>query len=81
MGLGKEDNELVRLKLEARLKGGFYVEPDSMLLFIIRIRGHPNLKSVKELIYKRGYGKLNKPRIALTTAVNLLARWQMDCFD
>ncbi|KAF5456406.1 hypothetical protein F2P56_025895 [Juglans regia] len=28
--------------------------------------GYPNLKSVKELIYKRGYGKLNKQRIALT---------------
>ncbi|KAI3721074.1 hypothetical protein L2E82_32078 [Cichorium intybus] len=28
--------------------------------------GYPNLKSVKELIYKRGYGKLNKQRIPLT---------------
>ena len=26
----------------------------------------PNLKSVKELIYKRGYGKVNKQRIPLT---------------
>lgn len=28
--------------------------------------GYPNLKSVKELIYKRGYGKVKKQRIALT---------------
>ncbi|KAL5708224.1 Large ribosomal subunit protein uL30x [Ranunculus cassubicifolius] len=28
--------------------------------------GYPNLKSVRELIYKRGYGKVNKQRIALT---------------
>ncbi|TXG60849.1 hypothetical protein EZV62_012212 [Acer yangbiense] len=28
--------------------------------------GYPSLKSVKELIYKRGYGKLDKQRIALT---------------
>ena len=28
--------------------------------------GVPNLKSVNELIYKRGYGKINKKRIALT---------------
>uniref|UniRef100_A0A453M525 Large ribosomal subunit protein uL30-like ferredoxin-like fold domain-containing protein n=1 Tax=Aegilops tauschii subsp. strangulata TaxID=200361 RepID=A0A453M525_AEGTS len=28
--------------------------------------GYPNLKSVRELIYKRGYGKLNKQRIPLT---------------
>ncbi|WOL05517.1 hypothetical protein Cni_G14246 [Canna indica] len=27
--------------------------------------GYPNLKSVRELIYKRGYGKLNKQRIPL----------------
>uniref|UniRef100_A0A2K5CSK4 Large ribosomal subunit protein uL30 n=1 Tax=Aotus nancymaae TaxID=37293 RepID=A0A2K5CSK4_AOTNA len=28
--------------------------------------GYPNLKSVNELIYKRGYGKIKKKRIALT---------------
>ncbi|XP_022987336.1 60S ribosomal protein L7-2 [Cucurbita maxima] len=108
----EQQKELVRLKREARLKGGFYVDPEAKLLFIIRIRGinaidpktkkilqllrlrqifngvflkvnkatlnmlhrvepyvtygYPNLKSVKELIYKRGFGKLNKRRTALT---------------
>ncbi|KAF8401481.1 hypothetical protein HHK36_012421 [Tetracentron sinense] len=107
-----KEKELIRLKREAKLKGGFYVEPEAKLLFIIRIRGinamdpktrkilqllrlrqifngvflkvnkatvnmlhrvepyvtfgYPNLKSVRELIYKRGHGKLNKQRIALT---------------
>ncbi|KAG5440642.1 hypothetical protein PCK2_000352 [Pneumocystis canis] len=28
--------------------------------------GEPNLKSIRELIYKRGYGKINKQRIPLT---------------
>ncbi|RAH72020.1 60S ribosomal protein uL30 [Aspergillus aculeatinus CBS 121060] len=28
--------------------------------------GYPNLKSIRELVYKRGYGKVNKERIALT---------------
>ncbi|KAK6124825.1 hypothetical protein DH2020_041441 [Rehmannia glutinosa] len=106
------EKELIQLKREARLKGGFYVNPEATLLFIIRIRGinamhpttkkilqllrlrqifndvflnvnkatvnmlhrvepcvtfgYPNLKSVKELIYKRGYGKVNKQRIAWT---------------
>ena len=27
--------------------------------------GYPNLKSVRELIYKRGFGKVNKARKAL----------------
>jgi large subunit ribosomal protein L7e len=108
----EQAKELIQLKREARLKGGFYVNPEAKLLFIIRIRGinamdpkskkilqllrlrqifngvflkvnkatinmlhrvepyvtfgYPNLKSVRELIYKRGYGKLNKQRTALT---------------
>ncbi|OVA07522.1 Ribosomal protein L30 [Macleaya cordata] len=108
----EQQKELIHLKREAKLKGGFYVNPEAKLLFIIRIRGinamdpksrkilqllrlrqifngvflkvnkatmnmlqrvepyvtygYPNLKSVKELIYKRGYGKLNKQRTALT---------------
>ncbi|CAO2833213.1 unnamed protein product [Amaranthus hypochondriacus] len=107
-----QEKELIQLRREAKLKGGFYVEPEAKLLFIIRIRGinamhpktrsilqllrlrqifngvflkvnkatlnmlhrvepyvtygYPNLKSVKELIYKRGFGKVNKQRIALT---------------
>ena len=28
--------------------------------------GYPNLKSVRELVYKRGFGKVNKQRIPLT---------------
>ncbi|OOQ88330.1 60S ribosomal protein L7 [Penicillium brasilianum] len=28
--------------------------------------GYPNLKSVRELLYKRGYGKVDKQRVALT---------------
>ncbi|XP_010520183.1 PREDICTED: 60S ribosomal protein L7-2-like [Tarenaya hassleriana] len=108
----EKEKELIQLKREAKLKGGFYVDPEAKLLFIIRIRGinaidpktkkilqllrlrqifngvflkvnkatmnmlhrvepyvtygYPNLKSVKELIYKRGYGKLNHQRVALT---------------
>ncbi|XP_010040056.1 60S ribosomal protein L7-2 [Eucalyptus grandis] len=108
----EQEKELIQLKREAKLRGGFYVDPEAKLLFIIRIRGinamhpktrtilqllrlrqifngvflkvnkatvnilhrvepyvtfgYPNLKNVRELIYKRGYGKLNKQRIALT---------------
>lgn len=107
-----QEKELISLRREAKLKGGFYVEPEAKLLFIVRIRGinamhpktrsilqllrlrqifngvflkvnkatlnmlhrvepyvtygYPNLKSVRELIYKRGYGKVDKQRIALT---------------
>jgi len=108
----EQQKELISLKREAKLKGGFYVDPEAKLLFIIRIRGinamdpktrkilqlfrlrqvfngvflkvnkatlnmlhrvepyvtygYPNLKSVRELIYKRGYGKLDRQRTPLT---------------
>ncbi|XP_074286344.1 large ribosomal subunit protein uL30y-like [Silene latifolia] len=108
----EEEKLAISLRREAKLKGGFYVEPEAKLLFIIRIRGinamhpktrkimqllrlrqifngvflkvnkatlnmlhrvepyvtygYPNLKSVKELIYKRGFGKVDKQRIPLT---------------
>lgn len=29
--------------------------------------GEPNLKTIRELIYKRGYGKVNKQRIPLSS--------------
>lgn len=108
----QEEADLVRMRRVAKKSGGFYVEPEAKLLFVIRIRGlnevapktkkilqllrlrrinsgvflrvnkatlnmlqkvepyvaygYPNLKTVKELIYKRGFGKIQKNRIALT---------------
>uniref|UniRef100_A0A096NYB7 Large ribosomal subunit protein uL30 n=1 Tax=Papio anubis TaxID=9555 RepID=A0A096NYB7_PAPAN len=56
----------IRMARMARKAGNFYVPAEPKLAFVISIRGYPNLKSVNELIYKRGYGKINKKRIALT---------------
>ena len=109
-----QEADLVRLKREAKAKGGFYIPPEAKIVFVMRIRGindmhpktkkilqllrlrqifngvflrvnkatmnqlrqvepyitygYPNLKSVRELIYKRGYGKVGpgKQRIPLT---------------
>jgi len=38
--LAIQEKDLIRLKREAKLKGGFYVDPEAKLLFIIRIRGY-----------------------------------------
>mmetsp|Transcript_21669 Transcript_21669/g.41372 ORF Transcript_21669/g.41372 Transcript_21669/m.41372 type:complete len:278 (+) Transcript_21669:105-938(+) len=108
----QKEQDTVRLRRAAKAKGGFYVEPEAKLAFVIRLRGindmdpqtrkilqllrlrqinngvfikinkatlmmlrrvepyimwgYPNLKSVKELIYKRGFGKVDKQRIPLT---------------
>jgi hypothetical protein len=37
--IGVQEKETIRLKREAKTKGGFYVEPEQKLLFAIRIRG------------------------------------------
>ncbi|KAF8065475.1 RPL7C [Scenedesmus sp. PABB004] len=108
----QQEKDTIRLRREAKVKGGFYVEPEAKLAFVVRIRGlnkihpktkkilqllrlrqinngvfvritkatlgllkrvepyiawgYPNLKTVRELIYKRGFGKVQGNRIPLT---------------
>ena len=38
----------------------------SFLLRLIHRFSEPNLKTVRELIYKRGYGKVNRQRVPLS---------------
>ena len=49
--------DLVRLKREAKLKGGFYVEPEAKLIFVVRLRGinqvHPKTKKILQLLRLR----------------------------
>ncbi|KAK4747198.1 hypothetical protein SAY87_026235 [Trapa incisa] len=53
----RKEKEVIRLKREAKLKGGFYVEPEAKLLFIIRIRGinamHPKTRKILQLLRLR----------------------------
>ncbi|KAL5532594.1 RPL7 [Sanghuangporus sanghuang] len=46
--------------------------------------GEPNLKSVRELIYKRGYGKVNKQRVPLTSNIVIeeaLGKYNILCVE
>ncbi|KAE8125128.1 hypothetical protein FH972_019963 [Carpinus fangiana] len=49
--------ELIRLKREAKLQGGFYADPEAKLLFIIRIRGinamDPKIRKILQLLRLR----------------------------
>ncbi|XP_043917675.1 60S ribosomal protein L7-like 1 isoform X2 [Protopterus annectens] len=40
--------------------------PEQQLAFVVRIHEYPNLKSVRELILKRGQAKINGKRVPLT---------------
>merc|ERR1719454_1718328 len=59
----------VRMHRQAKAAGNHFVDGEAKLAFVVRIRGlndmHPNTKSVRELIYKRGFGKINKQRLPL----------------
>ena len=61
--------KLFRLR---QINNGVFVRLNKATVNMLRIAepyityGYPNLKSVRELIYKRGYGKINKQRIPLT---------------
>merc|ERR1712154_110338 len=107
-----KENDLLRLRRQAKKNGNYYVESEPKLAFVLRIRGingvHPrprkvlqlfrlrqinngvfvklnkatlnmlkiaepyitwgvpNLKTVRELVYKRGYGKVERQRLPLT---------------
>lgn len=55
-----------------------------MIFSYIFCSSYPNLKSVHELIYKRGYGKLNKQRVALTDNYLIkrnLSKWSLICMN
>jgi len=108
----ERERSLIRFRRQAKNSGNYFINPESKILFVVRIRGinaispqskkilqllrlrqihngsfikvnkaaitmlrlvepyvtygEPNLKTISDLIYKRGYGKINKQRIPLT---------------
>jgi len=125
-----QSRSLIRLKRQAKNSGNFFVEPESKLVFAVRIRGinavgpktkkilqllrlrqihngvfiklnkatitmlrlvepyitygPPNPKTISELIYKRGYGKVNKQRIPLSenkVIADSLGKYGLICIE
>ena len=52
-----QERDLIRLKREAKTKGGFYVEAEPKLAFVVRIRGindmHPKSRKILQLLRLR----------------------------
>ena len=52
-----QEKDLIRLKREAKTKGGFYVEAEPKLAFVVRIRGindmHPKSRKILQLLRLR----------------------------
>merc|ERR1712066_566822 len=61
--------QLLRLR---QLHNGVFLKVNKPILNMLKLvqpyvtYGYPSLKTVKELIYKRGFGKVNKQRIPLS---------------
>merc|ERR1711915_499627 len=70
--LSPKVRSVMRLLRLLQIHNGVFLKVNRATLNMLKLvepyiaYGYPNLKSVRELIYKRGYGKVNKQRIALT---------------
>jgi large subunit ribosomal protein L7e len=70
--IAPKPRKILQLLRLLQINNGVFVRVTKATMEMIKVvepwvaYGYPNLKSIKELIYKRGYGKVDKQRIALT---------------
>ncbi|XP_031561305.1 60S ribosomal protein L7-like [Actinia tenebrosa] len=71
-GVSPKVRKILQLLRLIQINNGVFIRLNKATLNMLRIvqpyiaYGYPNLKTVRELIYKRGYGKVDGHRIALT---------------
>lgn len=71
-GVHPRVKQVLRLFRLRQINNGVFVKLNKATVQMLRIAepyiawGYPNQKSVRELIYKRGFGKVNKQRIPLS---------------
>jgi large subunit ribosomal protein L7e len=126
----EQERSLIRFRRQAKNSGTYFVNPESKLVFVVRIRGinaiapqtkkilqllrlrqihngvfvrvnkatmtmlrlvepyitygEPNQKTIADLIYKRGFGKVDKQRIPLTNnkvIADVLGKFGIICIE
>jgi len=71
-GVAPKTKKILQLLRLLQIHNGVFVKLNKATINMLRLvepylaYGYPNLKSIRELVYKRGYGKVNKQRIPLT---------------
>nr|XP_037842547.1 60S ribosomal protein L7-like [Chlorocebus sabaeus] len=89
-GVRPKVRKVLQLLRLSQIFNGTFVKLNKVSVNMLRIVepyiawGYPNLMSVNELIYKRGYGKISKKRIALTDNVLIarsLGKYGIICMD
>lgn len=72
MGVHPKTRKILQLLRLRQIHNGVFVKLNHATITMLRwvepfiAYGYPNLKSVKDLVYKRGFVKVNKQRIAIT---------------
>ena len=75
IGVSPKVKKILQLLRLRQIFNGVFVKLNSATIKMLRLvepyiaYGYPNLKSVKELIYKRGFGKQLKQRVAIDNTV------------
>lgn len=70
--IAPKPRKILQLLRLLQINNGVFVRMTKATLEMLKVvepwiaYGYPNLKTIRELIYKRGYGKVDKQRIALT---------------
>jgi large subunit ribosomal protein L7e len=71
-GVAPKTRRILQLLRLRQIHNGAFVKLNKATLAMLQLVapyiawGYPNVKTVKELVYKRGFGKINKQRVALT---------------
>ena len=90
IGVAPKVKKILQLFRLRQLHNGVFVKLNAATINMLRMiepyiaYGSPNLKSVKELIYKRGYGKVNGQRIPLSSnkvIQNVLGDKGIECVE
>lgn len=72
-GLDPKPRKVLRLLRLLQINNAVFVRLNKAMINMLRLvepyiaYGYPSLKTVRELVYKRGYGKINRSRIPLTS--------------
>jgi len=90
IGVSPKVRKILQLFRLRQIQNGVFVKLNKATINMLRLvepyiaYGYPNLKSVRELIYKRGFGKINKQRIPLTDNAlveKVLGRYGIICME
>lgn len=90
IGLSPKTRKILQLLRLRQVNAGVFVKMNKATANMLRLvepyiaYGNPNVKSIRSLIYKRGFGKVNKQRIPLTDNIiieTVLGKFGIICME